>query len=292
MLKRSLLLFTIVSISIISFAIPPYYYFGELETGQESLIEKMLGDNGFDILGSYNPMGSKNIKVIAFTNNQLTTITSSCNERGTLAAVLKIAIISEAGKPNIYLLNPEYIFWAYLGDDMKRSSISDPLNAIDQKVKNALEIIGVTREEMGGNIKKSDLGTYRYMFGMERYTDPITLKTFESFNEGIKQITENAKAGKGTTKLVYQLIIPEKEVAIFGIGLLDKEKGEPDFLPIVGETHAAALPYEIILNGNKATMLHGRYRIALHWPELTMVTFSKIMSTPGNIESQLKLLTE
>jgi hypothetical protein len=39
-------------------------------------------------------------------------------------------------------------------------------------------------------------------------------------------------------------------------------------------------------------MLHGRFRIALHWPELTMGTFMKIMSTPGNIEEFMEGITE
>jgi hypothetical protein len=39
-------------------------------------------------------------------------------------------------------------------------------------------------------------------------------------------------------------------------------------------------------------MLHGRYRIALSFPDLTMGTFSKIMSTPGDIEDLLKQLVE
>lgn len=39
---------------------------------------------------------------------------------------------------------------------------------------------------------------------------------------------------------------------------------------------------------NTATMLHGKYRIALHWPDLSMGTFMKIMSTPGDIEDALE----
>jgi len=37
---------------------------------------------------------------------------------------------------------------------------------------------------------------------------------------------------------------------------------------------------------------HGRYRIALHWPDLTMGTCTKIMSTPGDIEAALRGLTK
>jgi hypothetical protein len=52
------------------------------------------------------------------------------------------------------------------------------------------------------------------------------------------------------------------------------------------------MPYEIILQNNVATILHGRYRLALHWPELTMGTFMKIRSAPGDIEDALESLCE
>jgi len=44
--------------------------------------------------------------------------------------------------------------------------------------------------------------------------------------------------------------------------------------------------------GGKVLMLHGRFRIAISFPDLTMGTFSKIMSTPGNIEDLLKQVVE
>ena len=72
----------------------------------------------------------------------------------------------------------------------------------------------------------------------------------------------------------------------------NQEEGEASFLPTIGEDHIAAMPYEIILQDKTATMLHGKYRLALHWPDLSMGTFMKIMSTPGDIEDVLKGLCE
>ena len=118
------------------------------------------------------------------------------------------------------------------------------------------------------------------------------MKDFDSFEQGVATIEKNLKSGKGSTKLVYKLIFEDKNVAVFGIGYLDEEKGEKQFLPIIGEEHLSALPYEIILSGKRATMLHGRYRIALHWPELTMGTFMKIRSTPGDFKDTFKALCE
>jgi len=83
-----------------------------------------------------------------------------------------------------------------------------------------------------------------------------------------------------------------KKIAVFGVALYDVDKGEGDFLPTIGESHIAAMPYDIILYGNRVTMLHGKYRFALYWPELTMHTFMKIMSTPKNVERFMEDLTK
>ena len=73
----------------------------------------------------------------------------------------------------------------------------------------------------------------------------------------LQTIQNNLKAGKGNTTQVYKLVFKSKNIAVFGVGLKSKEDGEAHFLPKIGEAHAAALPYEIILQGNKATMQLG-----------------------------------
>ncbi|NOQ92558.1 MAG: hypothetical protein GQ552_07570, partial [Flavobacteriaceae bacterium] len=107
-----------------------------------------------------------------------------------------------------------------------------------------------------------------------------------------KTIEKNLATKKGNTNLVYKLKFTSEKVAVYGVALLDKDKGEKFFLPIIDNSHLAAMPYEIILQGKTATILHGRYRLAVHWPELAMGTFMKIMSTPGDIEDTLEGLCE
>jgi len=92
------------------------------------------------------------------------------------------------------------------------------------------------------------------------------------------------------TKLVYKQVFQSKKAAVYGVRLLNSKKGENHFLPIIGEEHIAAMPYEIIIQNNTASMLHGRFRIALCWPDLEMGIFMKIMSTPGYIEETFKSL--
>ncbi|MBT5419327.1 MAG: hypothetical protein HOK80_00395, partial [Candidatus Cloacimonetes bacterium] len=56
--------------------------------------------------------------------------------------------------------------------------------------------------------------------------------------------------------------------------------------------HTAYLCYEMVVSGNKAYALHGRFRIALSFPDLTMGSFTKIMSAPGDIKEALKEVAE
>ena len=110
--------------------------------------------------------------------------------------------------------------------------------------------------------------------------------------QGLTTIQKNLSNASGSTVKIYEIVDKGSKVAIFGVGLPNPEEGEANFLPIIGENHAAAMPYEIILQGNLANMLHGRYRFALHWPELKMGTFTKIMSSPGDVEDAMKTLVE
>ena len=51
------------------------------------------------------------------------------------------------------------------------------------------------------------------------------------------------------------------------------------------------LPYEIMVQGNQALALRGRYRIAVHFPDTSMAGahgFTKIMSSPGGIKKALE----
>ena len=190
----------------------------------------------------------------------------------------------------ISYLNPNYIFNAYLQNEYPKHS--EALNKVAQDVETAMSPLGDINENFGGSLSVEKLRKYHYKMMMPYFTDPVELREFSSFEEGVEIIEKNLISKKGNTKLVYKLKFESKNVCVFGIGMMDKDTGEGHFLPIIGEDHIAAMPYEIILQGKTATMLHGRYRIALHWPELTMGTFMKIMSTPGDIEDTLEALCQ
>ena len=284
----SIVLLLNVSLSI-GQDIAPYIKVTETSEGMNQISEKVvsaLKSNNFTVLGTYNPSNKSTLKVIAFTRTDLKNTVIKITDRGALAATFKIGLIEENGKITVSYTNPDYILRAYLGANY--NSYVSTFKTFSSDLKSSLASVGSDFTPFGGTVAANKLGKYHYKIMMPYFSDPVTLNEFSSFEEGLKTITDNLTAKKGETIEVYRLIYQSEKVAVFGVGLQSKEDGEAHFLPKIGEAHVAALPYEIILQGTKATMLHGKYRIALHWPELSMGTFMKIMSTPGDIEDTLE----
>ncbi len=284
----SIAIFSIV-FNTIGQDLAPYIKIGESTETIQQVSDKVveaLKANSFTILGDYNPSNKSTLKVIAFTRTDLKNTVVKVTDRGALAAAFKVGLEQKGGKVLISYTNPDYILRAYLGDNY--NTFKGTFQKFSTDLKTTFSTIGNEYTPFGGTLKADKLKGYHYKIMMPYFSDPIELNEFSSFEEGLKVIENNLKAKKGQTVEVYKIVYKNEKVAVFGIGLQSKENGESVFLPKIGEAHVAALPYEIILQGKKATMLHGKYRIALHWPELTMGTFMKIMSTPGDIEDTLE----
>lgn len=293
------LLFSLIAILLVNVNIKaqedlsPYIKVGESEKSMEQVTKDViqaLKDNSFSVLGAYHPSNKSGLAVVAFTRNDLKNTVIKVVDRGALAATMKVGLVQKNGKIVISYTNPDYLLRAYLPKNY--NSFKSTFVKFSSDLKAAFGPLGTEFTPFGGTVRSDKLGKYHYKVMMPYFTDPEELKEFESFEEGLETITKNLEAKKGNTVKVYRLVYKNQKVAVFGVGLHDKEDGEPHFLPKIGEDHVAALPYEIILQGKEATMLHGKYRIALHWPDLTMGTFMKIMSTPGDIEDRLEALCE
>lgn len=256
----------------------------------KSQILTALKDGGFQVIGQYQVAGNKDLQVICFTRDDLKNTAASFEERGALGAVLKIGIRKEGEQYEVSITNPNYMFYAYFGDEYESQKAL--LETIDNDAKNVLVNTFGPLSDFGGKVEKEELKKYHYKVMMPYFVDPVELEEYDSFQKGLDFIHAQIEANKNKVVLVYELIIPEKQIAVFGIGMPDAETGEAHYLPIIGERNMAALPYDFILQGNEVTMLHGKYRFALYWPELSMGTFMKIMSTPGDVEDFMELITE
>ena len=281
------------SLHLSSQEIAPYIEIGKSNKNIQQVsddILSVLNENSFSVLGTYNPSNKKSLKVIVFTRPDIKNTVVKVADRGALAAAFKVGLVQKNDVVTISYTNPDYFFRAYLRDSY--GQYKSTFDNFSEDLRTTFEVVGKDFTSFGGGIEADKLKKYHYKIMMPYFTDPITLNEFSSFEEGLKVIENNLKAKKGETLQVYKILYGDEKVAVFGVGLRNQEEGEAHFLPIIGEDHIAAMPYEIILQGKTATMLHGKYRIALHWPDLTMGTFMKIMSTPGDIEDALKGLSE
>ena len=295
-MKKGLIIILIVCWGMLNLqGIDPYLLLSESPADMASSIREaksVLVEKGYTILGEYAPAGDEDLHVVVFSNDELLSLATQLGKIETLAAVMKLGFHKQDGKVDISLVNPDYLFHAYFREAMDQSDTRSRAEQLTNSILSDLSAIGGLNRGFGGDVEEDKLWKYRYMVGMPRFDDVVELQSFNSFDEALSIIGNNLESGKGSVTKVYEIVDQERQVAIFGVGLLDSEIGESHFLSIIGKDHVAAMPYELVLAGKEAVMLHGRYRFALHWPELTMGTFTKIMSTPGDVEDSMKALTE
>lgn len=267
------------------------------QTMEETIttVKTALTNSGFDVLGEYQPAKDVNRWLIVVTSEEIQNAVKKVGDLTGFALALRVGITQENGKVNISYTTPEY--WGNAYFQKKYDAVKSEYQKVAVKFNEAMKACGTPKNQQFGSKKgldSDDLESYKYMIGMPKFHDTIELKKFSTYDEAIAKIEANSERGIPELKKVYEISIPEKNLTLYGFALLG-EKGEEKFLPIIdiGDMkHTAFLPYEILVMNNEVHMLHGRYRIALSFPDLKMVTFTKIMSTPGDIEDLMKKLVE
>ncbi len=295
-MKRTIMTFVLVILTSFSFwanEISPFIKVGTIQGSMSDTYGRVLlalNQEKFNVLGTYNPKGTGQLKVIVFTRNDIKYTVVKVADRGALAAAMKIGLLKKGDKIVISYVNPEYIFRAYLGDSY--DTYKDTFDKFQNDLKTAMQNLGNDFTPFGGKVSEKSLGNYRYKFSMPRFSDPVVLAEYDDFYTMYNHIIKNLKTNDYGAKLVYKIVYSDKEIAVIGIGLLGNlTESEAYFLNKIGETHLAALPYEIILQNHKVTMLDGKYRFALFWPDLSLRTFMNIMTTPKHIKKTFKKIT-
>jgi hypothetical protein len=258
----------------------------QIETSIKTALEK----EKFEVIGSYHPAKDTNLMVITFTRKDLIDLTLKIGKNSVMAGIMRIGMVQLDDSVEISLLNPEYLFYAYLRDDTKKYEIE--LNQISIDIKSSLFEIGNDfKPFITSSLSERELKEFRFLIHNPGFDDDISVMEFDSFNQGVEVIRRNLQARKDETYKVFEMIFEDQKVAIFGVGLYDIRKGEANFLEKLGKSHLAALPYELVLIDNKASMLHGKFWFPLFWSDLSMIEYRKIYKTPRDIEETMKAIT-
>ncbi|TSA20254.1 MAG: hypothetical protein D4R70_05855 [Betaproteobacteria bacterium] len=244
-------------------------------------VEAKLTRSGFTVVGGYSPQGLANYGVIVVTDPDLSKLIAQFGGATIVGAGIRVGVRNDG---TVSYINPEYWQRAYLRKHFNGGA-GGTVNIIQGRLQRALG----AGKPFGGEVDKRDLPDYQYMFGMESFeSDKNLVGESLSFADMVKTIQANLARGVGHTSKVYEVVMADKKIAVFGVAMNDPKTGEGWWVKEVHDEHIAALPYEIYVVGNKAYHLFGRYRIALAWPDAGMGTFMRIVDVPQAIQDTMK----
>lgn len=246
---------------------------------QLSQLEKKLQAEGFTVAGRHMPKGLPGHASLVVTDPAMLEAIRTIGGSAVIASGIRVGVQSNG---TVSYMNPDYWYRAYLRDQYKIAQSA--VKSVQMRLARALGDGG----GFGGDIPEAELGNYHYMFGMERFDSANSeLSTHASFADALKTVQDNLSSGVGATSRVYEVVIPQSQMAVFGVAMNDPGDGEGWWVNKIGADHVAGLPYELFIVGNKVYALYARYRIALAWPALGMGQFMGIVNAPEAIRGTL-----
>ena len=251
-------------------------------------VKKKLADGGFQVVGAYSPYPA--VTVVAVTSDALKAAAAQ-TPFGAYGAVQRISLTQVKDQVQTAYTNPRYMAAAY--------RMKGDLGAVAAqlaKILGAEKEYGAEKEAM----TDADLREYHYMFGMEYFTDPHELAQYASYAEAVAAVEKNLAAGASGVSKVYRVDVPGKEETVFGVAMNGKKGGgdmqddaylmsQIDFKNVRSSAH---LPYEMVVAGKTVYALSARFRIAINFPDLSMMgsnSFMSIMDSPDAIKKALTL---
>ena len=243
-------------------------------------VKTALGQQGLQVVGEYAPY--KGAHVIVVSSDALKK-SAEKSDFGGYGAVQRISLTEAGPDLQISYTNPLYMAQVY--------HMKDSLSDIAGELEKALG----KKTEFGSKdgLKASKLRKYHYMVMMPYFTDQVKLATYGSQEEALKTVEANLAAKKGGTLKVFRIDLPNKKESLFGVGLSEGDGADATVMKVtdLGDTkHTAHLPYDLLVSNGTVYMLHGKFRIASSFPDLTMGTFMKISGAPSAIEDKLEMV--
>lgn len=258
--------------------------------GTGSVVEKVaqtkaaLTAAGFSVVGDYTPYPETEILIVT---SDVLKKNAAASEHGGYGAVQRVSVTKVGNDVQVSYTNPVYMANVYrMGSDL--SGVAGGLAGALGKI-----------EEFGAKgMTAKQARKYHYMLGMEYFDEPSKLAEYDSYAEAVAAVDAKlAKNGNGVSK-VYRVDIPGKQESVFGVAMkgngaskaMDDKfiMGEIDFRDLKSSAH---LPYEVLVSGNKVYALYARFRIAISFPDLSMMgknSFMNIMDSPEAIRLALQ----
>lgn len=245
-----------------------------------------LSKAGFEIVGEYSPYDTATVLIV--TNDTLKANAAN-SEFGAYGAAQRVTITKADNEVQVAFTNPTYMSHAY--------RMKGDLAGVTAKLKSALGDQG----EFGPNegVTAKDLRDYQYKWLMPYFDDPLELANYGNQQIALEKVEAILLNNKVGVKKVYRIDIAGKEETVIGVSMAgpgnldcsgDKYiMNEIDFKKLKSTGH---LPYEVVISKGKVYALPAEFRIAISFPDLSMMgsnSFMSIMCAPLAIQEALTI---
>lgn len=239
-------------------------------------VENKLRSGGFKVIGKYFPDKLPDRGVVIATDDAMLEEVGSAGGHAVLGAAIRVGVRADG---SVAYTNPDYWFRAYFRKAFDKKAPA--VRALQARLEDALG----AGEGQGGDESPQTLTNYRYMMGMERLDSPKSkLAEYDSFAEALKTVRDNLARGAGKTSRVYEIVMPGRKLAVFGVAMNEGEYSDGEWIKKIDmQDNIAGLPYEVYVVGNEVRSPHGRFRLALAFPDVGMGQFMRIANLPAVI---------
>ncbi|AKH19432.1 hypothetical protein [Sedimenticola thiotaurini] len=242
-------------------------------------VREALTGAGFSIAGEYAPYAGARILIIT---DELLRKQAAASPMGGFGAALRVALTERDGLVQVSYTDPQWMGNVYrmAGDFM----------TLSQRLKSALGRDKTFGTE--GGRTRENLREYHYMMFMPYFDDQVELASFDSYQAALDAVEAGLAAGRGGVGKIARVDVLGKDESLFSVSVTEGAGADGAVMKIIDQgelRHTAHLPYELLVSGKRVYMLHGKFRIAQSFPDLTMSTFMKISDAPDGIEASLKM---
>jgi len=261
-------------------AVSPYIQGNSVTGGNvqavAAAVESKLKGGGFKVIGKYFPKTLTGYGVVIATDDAMLGEVGAVGGHAVLGAAIRVGV---KGDGSVAYTNPDYWYRAYFRKDFDKRE--EAVKALQARLQDAL---GAGKGQ-GGDEPPGNLVNYRYMIGMERLDSyKNKLAEYGSFAEALKTVRENLAKGAGKTAKVYEIVMPDRKLAVFGVAMNESGLSDGEWISKIDmQNNIAGLPYEIYVVDKEVSAPHGRFRIALAFPDVGMGQFMRISSLPNAI---------
>ena len=262
-------------------------------------VKQKLTDNGFTIVGSYVPYTQASFPDGQVVSAQVIGVTSPALLKaaaqtpfGGYAAVQRVAV-TEVKREGATQIQVSYTDPTYMANAYRLKGDLADVTAALEKALGSQQTFGSDKGLSAERLRK-----YHYKFMMPYFTDADLLATYASHQQAVSAVHSGLAAHRGGTGEVYQVDIPGTQSTLFGVALSGPSGNDCsgdahimsriDFGPVKSTGH---LPYGVLVVDNKVYALAAKFRIAINFPDLSMMganSFLSIMCAPGSIKKALK----